>query len=523
MRASRAVDTAKVPLPAPAPAATNTTVALVPPPSPPSDNPHETEMTIKENSSPVPSNDSTNATTIAAAAADGEETPQLKTQTRPKVTTPASPPPSPPSAEGTAVTMMGTSTVDSPLALLSATVRSNTATPVRGGSLASLLHSAHREVDVPESTSDRRGDGNGTPLSPTSMSRGTHSRKDSAATMASASTGTTGTGAGTGTEMDISLKGGSGGGEPMDVDPSPTPQQPLSGTRSTSHTPTGLGSKTTPPLPYHPSRSPQPQHPPPGGAMPSSLGPQHRPQPTPSPPTLNPSAHPQPSKSPYLHSGHSGVPPAVAATTQQRSLSRHGHSRSQSSRTGAMTNPAAGPPPLSPPSQLRSFSRSDLPGPPTGSGERDREYPSGAAPDYDEMRNQIAQLLAQNEELRAQWEHQARRIERLEGSEIRRMHLLRGVGEWIKNGDNLLGGLAETLGEGRPSSFVRRGHPYALEGSAERDHERERDRAPLSSAIVGSAHRHYADRLERDKTLSVVTPGSPYTVSLRSYSPLALC
>jgi hypothetical protein len=187
-----------------------------------------------------------------------------------------------------------------------------------------------------------------------------------------------------------------------------------------------------------------------------------------------------------------------------------------------MTNPAAGPPqphstprPLSPHSQLRSFDRSDLPGPPTGSDERDREYPSGAAgPEYDEMRHQIAQLVAQNEELRAQREYQARVIDRLESNEIRRMQLVRSVGEWIKSGESLL---AEALGDGRASSFGRRGHSYALEASGERDHERERDRAPLSSA-----HRQYADR-ERDKTLSVLMPGSPYTVSLPSYRPLASC
>ena len=56
------------------------------------------------------------------------------------------------------------------------------------------------------------------------------------------------------------------------------------------------------------------------------------------------------------------------------------------------------------------------------------------------------------------------------------------------------------------SSFARRGHAYALETPTERDHERERDRAPLSSAIVGSGHRQYADRLERDKTLSMLCP-----------------
>jgi hypothetical protein len=49
------------------------------------------------------------------------------------------------------------------------------------------------------------------------------------------------------------------------------------------------------------------------------------------------------------------------------------------------------------------------------------------------------------------------------------------------------------------------------------DHGRERVRALFSSAI---AHRQYADQLERDKTLSVIMPGSPNTVSPRSYSPL---
>jgi hypothetical protein len=77
--------------------------------------------------------------------------------------------------------MMGTGAVNSRLALLSVSVQSNTATPTRGSSLASLLRSAHREVDVLESTNEQHGDENGRQLSPTSMSRRTHLRKDSVA------------------------------------------------------------------------------------------------------------------------------------------------------------------------------------------------------------------------------------------------------------------------------------------------------------------------------------------------------
>jgi hypothetical protein len=128
------------------------------------------------------------------------------------------------------------------------------------------------------------------------------------------------------------------------------------------------------------------------------------------------------------------------------------------------------------------------------------------------MLRQIAQLVAQNEDLHAQREHHARVIERLESSESRRVQLIRNIGEWIKSGESLL---AEVLGDGRTSSFGRRGHSYGLEASGERDHERERDRVPPS------AHRQYADKSERDKTLSVLLPGSPYTVSLPSFHPLA--
>ena len=94
------------------------------------------------------------------------------------------------------------------------------------------------------------------------------------------------------------------------------------------------------------------------------------------------------------------------------------------------------------------------------------------------MRHQITQLVVQNEDLRTRWEYQARVIERLESNENRLMQLVRSIGKWIKSGESLI---AEVLGDGRTLSFGRCGHSYALEASGERDHERERDRVPLSS------------------------------------------
>jgi hypothetical protein len=185
-----------------------------------------------------------------------------------------------------------------------------------------------------------------------------------------------------------------------------------------------------------------------------------------------------------------------------------------------MINPTAEPPqphstpsPLSPPSQLRSFGHSDLPVPPPGSGgsdERDREYPSGGTSEYDELHNQNIQPFAQREELRSRLDDQAHFIERLENNESHRRQLIRGVVDWFKSGESLLRTLADTLDEGRASSLLRRGHSYMLKMSAEREHERERDRVPLSGVMVG---RQYAERLERDKTLSVIMPSSPYTVA----------
>jgi hypothetical protein len=185
-----------------------------------------------------------------------------------------------------------------------------------------------------------------------------------------------------------------------------------------------------------------------------------------------------------------------------------------------MINPAAGPPqphstprPLSPPSQLRSFGRSDLPVPLPGSGgsdECDREYPSGGTSEYNELHNKNNQLFAQREELRSRLDDQARFIERLENNESHRQQLIRGVVDWFKSGESRLRMLADTLDEGRASSLLRCGHSYALKMLAKREHERERDCVPLSGVMVG---RQYAERLEWDKTLSVIMPSSPYTVA----------
>lgn len=513
MRALHVADAVKVPSPTPA-----VMPSLSGPPTPTHSNQPEAESPIKDRS-PVltPSNESTNSTAAAI-----EDTPQ-QSKTRPKVTTPASPPPSPPSAAGTAAT--ATATVDSPLALLSATVRSNTATPVKGGSLASLLHSAHREVDVPESSSsnERRGEAHGTPLSPTSMSQGTHSRKDSAATMASASAGT---------ELDV---GGKGGGDAMDLDPAPVSRPGVA--RSASHTPTALGNSSKfPPggaaavataaaAPYLPTQSPQPLPHYPASSMvgmPSSLGTQHRSQPSPSPPTPVPSSHPP--ALPYPPSGPSAAP-SGAHHQRRHSFTRphHAHTRSYSGRTSAMANPASSAPatqpiltpqprPLSPTSQVRSFARSEV-SPGSGAGEeRSRERasaPGGLS--YEEMQAQHAQLMSQYEDLRAQLQ-QARDAER------HWMVLAREMSDAMRNGEDLLRGLVDTFASAL-SAYGGRGH--GLEPVADRDHERERTRAGAgpggssqlssSAAAMVGAQRDY---MERDKTFTIAAPGSPYTVSV---------
>ena len=171
-------------------------------------------------------------------------------------------------------------------------------------------------------------------------------------------------------------------------------------------------------------------------------------------PTLNPSAHSKPSK---LHppfrtfqcpssGGSSGDDNTTTIVESTWTF------KSQSGRAGVMTNPAAGPPqPHSTPRPHSPLLNYD---PLAAQICRDHrlvpmnaiENTSGAGPD--KMRHQIAQLVVQNEDLCAQREYRARVIERLESNEIRRMQLVRGVGEWVKSGESLLGGLADALGDG---------------------------------------------------------------------------
>lgn len=404
--------------------------------------------------------------------------------------------------------------------------------------MASLLHSAHREVDVPDSSTTERRE----PLSPRSM---THSRT---ATMTSASTGV-----GPDSPMKTTQEGGNatgvsggGGGEPMDIDPPRSGE----GAGSTVSTPTGLGGKT--PIPYHPSRSPLAR---PHSATAMTSSGLHRSQPSPSPPTTTPTsssihAYTHGPKSAYPHAMHAGTTTPTAASHQRRhSLSRvaphsHTHTRSHSGRLGGTTGPSSAasaaasvappvglsqpqsqpqtqsypgpqPRPLSPASQLAAFRQSDASATMTPAGDeaRDGEYTRMRTSDYEELRTKFDQLVSQNEELRVEREHHGRHISRVEtelrNADKRGIAFAKNVGEWIKTGENLLRSFAETIAA---PAFNGRGHAHVLESN----HDRERARLSggsgiaLSSAMVGGADKEYG--LTREKTLSVVLPGSPYTV-----------
>ncbi|KIM23318.1 hypothetical protein M408DRAFT_332408, partial [Serendipita vermifera MAFF 305830] len=520
----------------------------------------ETSAAVTKDVSPVP----TSSTSSTTATATADEMPFHQSgKTRPTLTAPASPPPSPPGAAGAmgAVGATTTSTatavmVDSPQGLSSSTApQSTTPTPVRGGSLASLIHSTHREVDVPESSASvtseqqRREMHGGTPLSPTSMSHGTHSRKDSAATMASASASTPGGAATTTTTtsaggLDSPLKGPreSGAGDPMDIDP-PTSTRPAGELGGTS-TPTGLGGRapTMASLPYHhPSRSPLAR---PhsatavlsssslvgggSGNVQSSQPQPHRAQasPTPTPTSSSQQPHTHAPKAGYPSATHAGTTPTATASSHQRrhSLSRpasHVHTRSHSGRlVGTPTNstatsiagavapggggpssasgplsqpqPAPQPRPLSPDSHIPGFKLSEASAASVAAGggdERDSEFTRMRTVDYKELRNRLDQLSSQNEELYAEREHAARQMN-IENK--RRAALARDVNDWIRSGENLLRSFADSLTMPTPT-FNGRGHALDSAGGVS-----------LSSGMV-------YDRLPREKTLSVVMPATPST------------
>jgi len=395
-----------------------------------------------------------------------EETPVAKPLS--VVTTPVSPPPSPPAGQPANASIKPTAPLPSsrdetPRPTTEVTkdtspMPSNTGT-ARSGSLASLLHSGNRDV----TDSDAKKDMHGTPPSPDSLPQVGHSRNPS---MADSST----------TAKESPMKDSRDEEEEedsMDIDHPPSID--VAAARNPAETTTSLPIPTHHPARHLASRSPQPQQPPHSLSLAGGLAPsQPRPQLSPSATSV---AHP-----PHPHTSH------VATQIQRHHHStNHASSRSQSDRH---PQPLPYPHPhvsASTPAHATQTPTTESPGA--------RPFRAGSAEERD---RQIGILSRERDDLMRNVERLHQQVQELQRREDEYRAIEQwcaAVSNWWRDGQQLLGD-APTNGHSHsnPSVLAGRQNGMLLSNAASRDYERP---------------------LERDRTLSVV---SPYSVCYFCYS-----
>ncbi|KAG8751308.1 hypothetical protein FRC14_007993 [Serendipita sp. 396] len=409
---------------------------------------------------------------------------------RAQVTTPVSPPPSPPTGHAANPSLKPVSTARSissnhttPRLSTKSSVEptENSPTPsttTRGGApLASLLLSDHRDAtEANQPVVEERKDGSThvtTPPSPESLAQMGHSRTvsktDSAFTSIERSS----------TSKDSRDEEG------MDVDP------PLSAVSRAADR----------------VRSPS-------GAPTADVGPLSAVSPRPAPgfPTMTGSA-----------SHHSGIPqsslsPATPITGPSHEGYRshhHRHSLTQTqgsqirSRGGedghsSKSIPSKYPQPLSPRSQLTSFHTDPA-------QEKEARMPQNTSERAD-MLEMIDQQRAMINDLRAQLDHQTRSMDRREEhyrhAERERLELINRVTEWLRTGQQLL----TEANAASSAAYQASARPLNSPGVLGRNGTS----VSLSSAVASSraaTQRELVREIERDRTLSHASPVTPYTMS----------
>lgn len=408
--------------------------------------------------------------------------PESSPEARTMVATPASPPPSPLAGSSAALKASAESesveeaTPVPTLTIVEGTEKASTS-PIlpsaRGTStLASLLHATNQ--DGPDSTATISTEAKevpaqvNTPPSPDSLPQGNHSRNISMADISIAS-------------RDSPTKE-SREDESMDVDP------PSSNATNTARTHPGLAPLLTE-----------------GGRV-SSRSPQ--------PPTAPPSAH-GPSSAPLLRSQPSPIPSTPASGQPLQTYRTHNvshqrrhsltqvsypHSRSRNAADTPISHsqpvPSAVPQALSPSSQLSAF-RTE------GSYERDGPADSDPIHIVEHQKALIDDLQSQ---LLRQRKLAEQRDDELHRLEMERASWMERISAWLRDGERLLLEAGATTYDVKsqsapPSAYIGRG---VHSGST-------------LSSVLASAHaasrRELGRALEKDRTLSAVSPASPYPPS----------
>jgi hypothetical protein len=432
----------------------------------------------------------------------------VENKPRPNVTTPVSPPPSPPTtiahsslkpasaaaatsttapAQSSSSTSNDTtprppatelpkeaSSLASPLMPNSATSQTAQAQAAfsaapRGNSLASLLNANNKDV---ADASEKR-ESNGTPPSPDSLPQGGHSRSVSMAD--SSNTG-----------RDTPMKE-IREEEGMDVD------QPTPSTRARDGS---GGAGDIPPLysttlPQRRNPTPLPSSNPPSATLASSASSLQRTQPSPSPST------------PVPTSSHQSYHARRHSLTQSRPYPSRSTSVTQQPQQQPI--PSSQPPPLSPPSQTRSFLRTD-------SGEdreqQQQQYVGMLLKKQENMEHEIRRLKAQLEE---QHKHSLRREDEYRSIENERNAWIRRVHHWMREGEVLIRSVYPS--DYAPSAAE--STTYANAGAHPSSRSLGSGSVSLSSAAVSASNAHgsMSRGYEREGPLSAVSPRSPYAVS----------